>query len=377
MNPTNKNLSAATLSTVSQPTPYLIMDLGGVCSQYDSLKKNLPGVEIFYAVKCNPEEQILQALQNSGSSFEVASLGELKRLTKIGVKPEDVIYSNPVKPIEHIRGAFELGLRHFAFDSPEELEKLAEHAPGARVYLRMSVSNHGSLINLSNKFGANKTHASALLTLAEDLGLVPYGIAFHIGSQSESLELWDRAFEDVLDVLEELKGSSIKLSVLNIGGGFPVTYTEKVPSIEKIGKVITNNIKRLPYGMDIWCEPGRFLVGEPGVIAATVIGRATRQNKPWLYLDVGRFQAFVEMFESDSLQYPVFTSIDGSPGSTPKSLYTITGPSCDSYDTISREVSLPTNLKLGDKLYFGTAGAYTHVYGAPFNDFDVPTVIYY
>lgn len=376
MNPTNTSLSSTILSDVSVPTPYLIMDLDNIAQKYDDLKKNLPGVNIFYAVKCNPEEPILSILKKKGSHFEIVSLGELHRLIKLGVNPEEVIYSNPVKPIEHIKNTYDLGLRYYSYDSPEELEKIAQYAPGSKVYLRMSVSNHGSLINLSNKFGANKSHAVALLALAEDLGLDPYGLAFHIGSQSENLQLWDQAFEDVCDVLDELQKHNIKLSVLNIGGGFPVTYTEKVPSIEKIGKVIQKHLRTMPYTMDFWCEPGRFLVGEAGVIAGTVIGKATRLNKPWIYLDVGRFQAFVEMFESDSLEYPIFTSIDGKSASKPTSLYTVTGPSCDSYDTISRDVTLPTNLKVGDKVYFATAGAYTHVYGAAFNDFPVPKVIY-
>jgi ornithine decarboxylase len=142
--------------------------------------------------------------------------------------------------------------------------------------------------------------------------------------------------------------------------------------MSEIGKKISKNIKKLPYPVKLWCEPGRYLVGEAGVMVTTIIGKTTRHNNPWVFVDAGRFQAFVEMFESNSLQYPIFTSIDDIPSSKPKSLYTVTGPSCDSYDTISRDISLPTNLQVGDRVYFATAGAYTHVYGAPFNDFPVP-----
>lgn len=376
MNPVNKKLHADYLAKIKQKTPYLVIDLDDIRSKYSTLMRNLPGFEVFYAVKCNPEPTILKTLQRSGSSFEVASVGELKRLIKIGVNPSKVIYSNPVKPTAHIKSAYNLGLNHFAFDSPEELKKIARVAPRSRVYLRVSVSNHGSLINLASKFGAEVSNAVALLSLAEDLGLDAYGIAFHIGSQSENSQLWDQAFDDAIVIMKNASRHGIRIKSLNIGGGFPVHYTERIPAISEIGQKITRNVSRLPYKVKLWCEPGRYLVGESGVIATTIIGTAVRQNVPWIYLDAGRFQAFVEMFESNSLQYPLFTSIDGQPGSKPRSLFTVTGPTCDSYDTISRNVSLPTNLQLGDKIYFSSAGAYTHVYGSSFNDFPVPKVIY-
>lgn len=372
----NPKLTAKKLAKITQKTPYLLMDLDSVADKYQEMHKSLPDFKIFYAVKCNPEERILKRLHKEGSLFEVASVGEIKRLIKIGFNLDGCIYSNPVKPTEHIAEAYKLGVRYFAYDCPEELEKIAKAAPGSKVYLRMTVSNHGSLINLANKFGADKSHAVMLLLLAQDLGLEAFGLAFHIGSQSENVRLWDQAFDDVVDVLNELKEQKVTLKCLNIGGGFPARYTEKVPTMGEISRRINKNLKKLPYKMELWCEPGRFMVAEAGVIATTVIGKTNRQNKPWIYVDAGRFQAFVEMFESDSLQYPIYTSADNAPRSKPKSLYTVTGPSCDSYDTISRDVSLPTVLQVGDQVYFGTAGGYTNVYGAPFNDFPVPAIIY-
>lgn len=376
MNPVNKKLSNGNLNRLKHKTPFMVIDLDDVRQKYSNMRTHLPDFKISYAVKCNPEEQILQTLKKEGSSFEIASLGELERLIKIGVDPSTVINSNPVKPVEQIEAAYKLGVRHFAFDSPEELVKIAQVAPDARVYLRLSVSNHGSLINLANKFGANKSHAVHLLSLAEDIGLEAWGLAFHVGSQSESTQLWDQAFDDVIDVMDDLEKQGIKISCLNIGGGFPIQYTEKIPSLKEIGQKISKNLEKLPYKVQLWCEPGRYIVGEGGVIATTIIGKTTRYNKPWIFVDAGRFQAFVEMFESDSLQYPIFTSIDKKSGATPQSLYTVTGPSCDSYDTISRDVSLPTNLQVGDKVYFASTGAYTHVYGSPFNDFPVPKVFF-
>jgi len=372
VNLTNKNLTVEYLNNIQEKTPFIIIDLRDVEEKYATLKAELPEIDIFYAVKCNPEQQILETLKKSGSNYEIASIGELHRLQSIDVKPAEIIYSNPVKPADHIEEAHKAGVFRFAFDNAEELEKLARYAPGASVYLRISVSNHGSLINLANKFGANREHAVPLLSLAKDLGLVPHGLAFHVGSQSESLELWDEAFDQSVEILKALEEKGMRLDMLNIGGGFPIRYNDKVPSIQEIAKRIRSNVEGLPYGLQLICEPGRYLVGEAGVIATTIIGKTTRHNIQWAYADVGRFQAFVEMFESNKLHYPIFTSIDQLQTSVPKSLYTVTGPSCDSYDTIERNVDLPTNLQIGDRLYFASAGAYTTVYGAPFNDFEVP-----
>ncbi len=372
----NPKLSSKLLNDIEHETPYLVIDLSNVRNKYNTLRKALPDFQVFYAVKSNPERKILETLKAKGSSFEIASIGELDRLIAIGVEPKDVIFSNPVKINSHIQQAHEKGVKFFAFDSPDELQKLKEFAPGCSVYLRISVSNHGSLINLASKFGCNISHAKELMTIAQDFGLDPYGLAFHVGSQSENINLWDEAFEHVNKVIEDLETARIRVKCLNIGGGFPVRYTDKIPTIEEIGYEIAANVAKLPYKMKLWCEPGRYLVAESAVIAGTVIGKATRQNTQWIYLDVGRFQAFIEMFESSGLEYPTYTSIDGKPGSQPLTPYTVTGPTCDSFDTISKVVMLPTNLQIGDRLYFASTGAYTTVYGAPFNDFKVPEALF-
>lgn len=372
----NPQLSSNFLNKIDHETPFIVVDLENVRQKYIELNSALPDVEIFYAVKSNPERKILETLKKTGSSFEIASIGELNRLIEIGVEPTKVIFSNPVKISSDIQEAHKKGVKYFAFDSPDELQKLKKNAPGCSVYLRISVSNHGSLISLASKFGCSISHARELMTIAQDFGLEPYGVAFHVGSQSENINLWDEAFDHVKKVINDLEISGIRIKSLNIGGGFPVRYVNKIPSIQEIAKKIQTNLKKLPYPLQIWCEPGRFLVAESSVIVSTVIGKASRHNTQWLHLDVGRFQAFIEMFESDSLNYPVYTSIDGQPSAVPMTPYTVTGPTCDSYDTISSEVMLPTNIQIGDRLYFASAGAYTVVYGAPFNDFKVPDPIF-
>ncbi len=355
-------------------TPYLLIDTQAIKECYGRLIKAFPDATVYYAVKCNPEEGVLKELKQCGAGFEIASAGELDRLVRIGVPPHQIIYNNPVKPAEHILRAFEYGVRDFAFDSPEEVQKLAINAPGSRVHLRLSVSNKGSKINLSSKFGAPRKDALDLLLLARQNNLIPQGVSFHVGSQSERVDDWAKALKYVSKLYYQAVEQNLELTVLNIGGGFPVPYQGRnVPDVSLISQTVYSAIQKLPKNITLWCEPGRFLVGESGIIAASVIGKTVRRKQTWLFLDIGRFQAFVEMFESEDIRYPVSTPAGHK---TRTELYTLTGPSCDAYDTIMHEVRLPAGLDVGDVLYFGSTGSYTLVYGAPFNDFDIPKVIY-
>lgn len=369
-----KTLHPQELKKVTHPTPFIITDLDRAGKNFQRLSRLMPNVKIHYAVKCNPHEQILRKLKIHGSSFEIASIGELDRLTKIGVPASDVIFSNPVKVPEQVRLAYDRGVRVFAIDSIEEIDKLVSFAPKAKVLIRISVSNQGSAINLAMKFGCEMKHAAEIMIHAKQQGLIPYGITFHVGSQAEDLGVWDEAFACTQFVLENLQKQGIKVSVINIGGGFPVYYGKEVPKIETIAARIQSNIDNLPYKVNIWCEPGRYLVADTSVIAVTIISTVKRGSASWLYLDAGRFQSFIEMFESDSIQYPVFSAESGVNSELEK--YTLTGPTCDSYDTIAHDVWLPKNLSIGDKLYFGMTGAYTTVYGSSFNDFPVPKQIF-
>src|SRR3954452_16229817 len=169
-------LSPECLEVIEMPTPYLVTDLDTVAERHASFSAALPGVRTFYAMKCNPSPEILATLAARGAGFEIASLGELRVLQRQGVDPAGVLYSNPVKPPAHIAEAHAAGLWRFSFDSPNELSKIAKHAPGAAVSLRLRVDDHRSVFPLSRKFGADVEEAFDLMMLARRLGLRPYGI---------------------------------------------------------------------------------------------------------------------------------------------------------------------------------------------------------
>ena len=306
----SSRLTPTELAKLDHPTPYLLMDLDAVERAYRSISDALPDVTIRYATKCNPDPRILGRLHTAGSGFEIASCSELRTLTGLGVRADDVIFSSPVKPWTEIREAARAGVWRFAFDSRSELDKLAEHAPGAAVYVRLATGSPGSKVPSEGKFGVAGDQAVELLRSARSLGLHPYGIAYHVGSQMTDPRAWEHATRRSAAVLRELQPHGITLRMLNIGGGFPARYTDPVPDLSDYGACIRRAVARhLPYPIQLCAEPGRALVAEAGVLVATVIGTAERAGKSWLHLDVGAFNGMMEtLLTGNRLVYPLTDS---------------------------------------------------------------------
>ena len=359
-------------------TPCLVVDLAIVRSQIRLLREALPECRLFYAMKCNPEPDVIRAVLGEGCGIEIASLGELQHLQQHGlVTPDHLISSNPVKPRQDIASQAEAGVKCFAADSRAEIEKIAAVAPTSSVFVRFNVSNSGSLVDLSRKFGCDPHDVLPLMRLAKAVGLQADGLAFHVGSQAEEPAAWASALKTAGNAIQELDKEGISVQILNVGGGFPAQYHRAVPGISEIADVVRESVRKyVPREIELWAEPGRFITAAAGTLVSTIIGRATRGDTEWLYLDVGRFQAFGELFESEEFRYPVSSSRDlEEVDSVDRRPFTLTGPTCDSYDTIMGEVFLPAGLAEGDRIHFAQAGAYTHVYGSSFNGCPVPQVI--
>jgi len=295
-------------------------------------------------------------------------------LQAVGVDPRDVLYSNTVKPAAHVRGAFEAGVWRFAVDSEGELDKIARCAPGSAVYVRVRVDDSGSVFPLSRKFGAEAHHARALLQQAQHLGLQPYGLTFHVGSQCAATSAWVQAMSSVGRLMRQLVKDGIVLEMLDIGGGFPAWYGETVPSIEEIGVVVTRSVDELlPYRPAlVAAEPGRHLVAETAVMVAEVMGREVRAGEDWLYLDVGAYNGLMETQQTvGQWRFPLWSSRMDH-GAVEQVPFTVTGPSCDSSDTMFFGALLPITMAEGDRVFVGSAGAYTLSYASNFNGFPPP-----
>ena len=360
-------------------TPCLVLDVDRVEANFRALSDALPLARIYYAVKANPAVPILERLVGLNSFFDAASIEEVEACLSAGARPAAISFGNTIKKVSAIRRAHEVGVSMFAFDSEEELLKLAQHAPGARVYCRILVENEGADWPLSRKFGTTLDSAKALMLQATDLGLDPYGLSFHVGSQQTTTRAYEVAISKVAMLFTDLTEAGVKLRMMNLGGGFPTRYREDVPEIDQFGHAIMGAMtahfgNNLP---EMVIEPGRFVVGDAGVVSAEVVLVSRRdKNDPvrWVYLDIGRFGGLAET-EGEAIKYKIVTQHDG----TPTGPVAIAGPTCDGADILYEKSNyrLPLALASGDRVELLSTGAYVTTYASQrFNGF-APLAEYY
>ena len=360
-------------------TPCLVLDVDRVEANFRALQRALPLARIYYAVKANPARQVLERLVRLGSSFDAASFEEVAGCLDAGARPEAISYGNTIKKASAIRAAFQRGVTLFAFDSAEELEKLAVNAPGARVYCRILVENEGADWPLSRKFGTTVERAKELMLRAGSMGLDPYGLSFHVGSQQTTTRAYEVAIGKVAMLFTDLTEAGVNLRMMNLGGGFPTRYRDPVPEIDQFGDAIMTTMTEhfgnaLP---EMLVEPGRFIVGDAGLVSAEVVLVSRRDpNDPvrWVYLDIGRFGGLAET-EGEAIKYRIVTPHDG--GATGP--VAIAGPTCDGADILYERSNyrLPLALASGDRVELLSAGAYVTTYASQrFNGF-APLAEYY
>src|SRR5712671_4183584 len=279
-------------------TPCLVVDLDVIAEAYDVLRWYLPLARIYYAVKANPAPQIVAMLDRKGASFDVASRGEIELCLANGIAADRLSFGNTIKKEKDIAFAYQSGLRLFAFDSAFELDKLARAAPGAQVFCRIIVACEGAEWPLSRKFGCAPEMAVELLRRARELGLDPYGVSFHVGSQQTDLAQWDGAVGTAARMFSLLAEADINLRMVNIGGGFPARYRGRVSNVAEYARAVPAALThhfgtQLP---EIIIEPGRSLVGDAGLIQSEVVLIADKGDggKRWVYLDVGKFNGLAE-----------------------------------------------------------------------------------
>jgi ornithine decarboxylase len=351
-------------------TPCLLLDVERVLANLARLRSafGMLRPRIFYAAKANGDPRLLAALHAVGCGFDVASLNEIRRLQALGVPAADLTFSATVKLPSHIREAAARRVDCFAIDNPTEVAKLAHLAPGAKVIVRLEVPHQGSRWPLGGKFGLPADEAVDLLHLAAASGLRPYGVTFHVGSQCLRPETWHDAIRLSAGVWHAARGAGLALRVVNLGGGLPARYTEDVPAVAEIGALIQRWAPDA-FGADTEyaIEPGRCLVADAGTLVTTVIGKAHRRGKPWLFVDQSIYAGLLEVI--GGWTYPMTTRKDH----LPRHRVTLAGPSCDSTDIIAADVALP-DLDVGDQILLHTAGAYTTSY-QDYNGLSFPQVV--
>ena len=355
-------------------TPNIVINLHTVKRNFIKLRDSFPYAHIYYAMKANPGEPVLRLLAAEGCCFDIASRYELDKILALNVAPGRLSYGNTIKKAKDVAYFYEKGVRMFATDSKEDLKNIAKFAPKSRVYVRVLVENSVTADwPLSRKFGCHPDMAYDLLVLARDLGLAPYGISFHVGSQQRDIGQWNDAIAKTKYLFNSLEEEEdIKLTMINMGGGFPASYIEPTNTLNEYASEITRYLHddfgdEIP---EIVLEPGRSLVGDAGILTSEVILISRKNNTAlsrWVYQDSGKFNGLIETM-NEAIKYPVVTEKDCGK----ESEVIIAGPTCDSMDIMYEDskYKLPRDLKIGDKLYWLTTGAYTSTYASvAFNGF--------
>ena len=326
---------------------------------------NFPG-QVLYAAKANDAAPVIAALVEAGiTSFDVASSGEIERMAD--VPNAELYFMNPVKSRGSIRAAYRaFGVRRFAFDSEDELDKIldeTERAEDLCLYLRLACPNTHSLIPLEGKFGVSMVDAPALLLRTRQVAR-RLGITFHVGSQAVVPAAFGEALRQVGQLIVT---SCVLVDAIDIGGGFPSRYPHSdPPELSDYTGEIAKAWDELAVkdSCELLCEPGRALVAE----AESVIVRVDARRGNALYVNDG---AFGTLFDAAYLGFRYPARLIGASGEKAKgeAEFSLYGPTCDSDDHMPGPFMLPPDVQEGDYIEIGQIGAYGRVLANRFNGF--------
>jgi|UniRef100_UPI00404A3B77 ornithine decarboxylase len=361
-------------------TPLFVVDHAALRKAYREFRRHLPRVQVYYAVKANPDAEIVRTLFAEGASFDVASMPEFmivyQNIKRMPAKErqqwiwDKIIYANPTKPVDTLEQ-----LNKYkplvTFDNLEEIHKIKRHAPNAGLALRLKVPNTGAMVELSSKFGASPGEAVDLILEADRVGLTVEGISFHVGSQTTNFDNYVQALSLSANIFKEARDRGYtKMNLLDIGGGFPAPYDASVRPFPELAKVINTELDRLfPKDIEILAEPGRFLAAVCGTSIAAIIGKAVRDGKTSYYINDGVYHTYSGVI-FDHCKYPVHAFKKGK-----TSICSVFGPTCDALDVISMAENLP-DLQRDDLVYSVNIGAYSHASATYFNGFPPAKVVH-
>ncbi len=351
-------------------SPLLVVDCEQVRRQYRALRAALPGVDLHYALKPLPHASVVATLRDEGAFFDLATTGEVELVKAQGIAPERCIHTHPIKRDSDIRDALRFGVTTFVVDNPDEIRKFVRYRKRAELLLRVCFRSPTAVCDLSKKFGCEPGAVLGLIETARRLGVRVRGLSFHVGSQATDPSKYIEAIHACTNlVAEALLAGLPSLDVLDIGGGFPVQYTDAVMPIGEFCAPIRAALAKLPKHVRVIAEPGRFIAAPAAIAVSTVMGKAKRDGRWWYYLDDGLYGSYSgQLF--DHAKYPVAALRDG--GELFASV--LAGPTCDSIDVIDDNISLP-ELEVGDLVVGRMMGAYTWASATDFNFFKRAKVV--
>jgi ornithine decarboxylase len=350
-------------------SPLFIIDAERVRRQYRRLAAALPGVDLHYALKPLPHASLITTLDAEGAFFDLATNGEVELVRRLGITPARCIHTHPIKRDSDIRTALSFGVGLFVIDNTDELRKFTKFRSRCSLLIRVSFRSPGAQVDLSRKFGCDPEAVADLFQLAASLRIKIDGLSFHTGSQNADSAMMVRAIDVCRELLQSATQAGHAPHILDIGGGFPVDYLKPAMPIEEFCAPLKAALSKLPSGMRIIAEPGRYIAAPAAIAVASVMGRALRDGRWWYYLDDGVYGSYSGQMYDHSV-FPVEPLSSGA--ETFPSV--LAGPTCDSIDVIREKVDLP-KLDMGDLVIGRMMGAYTWASASEFNFFPRATVL--
>jgi ornithine decarboxylase len=362
----------------SPERPVALVRPGVVALAANWFQANFQG-DVLYAVKANPSPWVVQTLWDNGiRAFDVASIPEIELVAE-NAPGARMAFMHPVKSRASItRAYFDFGVKTFALDTQDELDKILQATGGARdlnLIVRLAVATDGAAYTLSGKFGVSTDQAPGLLLAARRATEELMGVSFHVGSQCMRPTAYQAAMSQASRALVR---AGVFADVVDVGGGFPSVYPGMVPPaladyMDSIHRGFED--MKVHETTELWCEPGRALVAE----ASSVLARVELKKGDALYLNDGSYGS---LFDATHAKWPFPVklirpeSINGGEAGAELKPFRFYGPTCDSIDHMPGPFWLPEDVREGDYIEIGMLGAYGVAMNTRFNGFgDTDTAI--
>ncbi len=353
-------------------TPVYVYSQTAIERAYRSLADSIDA-RICYAVKANSNQAVIATLARLGAGADVVSGGELARAIAAGVPPGEIVFSGVGKTREEIARAIALGVGQINVESEPELRAVSELAcaaarsavVGVRVNPDVDVNTHRKIATGGrlHKFGIPYQDVARLYAQAHGLpGLRVAGLAVHIGSQLLDPAPFERAYRRLAGLVSALRADGFSVEKLDLGGGLGIAYTaERALDPTVLADVVARTLGGL--GCALVVEPGRYLVGNAGILLTRVI--LTKRTP-------GRTFVVVDAAMNDLLRPTLYDAVHPvmgvrrAPPDARRAAADIVGPVCETGDVLATAVELPS-LAAGDLLAIGGAGAYGAVMASSYN----------
>jgi ornithine decarboxylase len=339
----------------------MLFDMDQLAILYERWREAFPSIKPYYAVKCNPDPNIVSTLARLGAGFDCASGKELQDVLGLGVLPINIVYANTCKLPKDLTYAFEKQVLRVAADSVFEIQKIAQNHPSAELILRIKCGDPNAIIPFGDKFGADEFEWQDLLNAAKRWNLPVVGVSFHVGSGCSSPAAYETAIVQASKLVARAQRAGFEPTLLDIGGGFSAPLKKSV--VDAIHRTID---ACFGSSMTVIAEPGRYFAETVCTHYARIIGKRARGNRREYWINDGIYGSFADVAHDYMTPVPVPVPVRPLPTAKSHHDSIVYGATCDGSDIVCKSAILP-DLDIGDWVSFARMGAYTLVLATPFN----------